>query len=146
MEENKPQKPLSIVEAGNYLKEQSDDTVMKANIKKDIDKAQISVAPPRDRINYIAYALNFLTNVSPEVEKAFLEITGTISSSISRSDIAKLLRKIMVCRVNGYSVQAIAHHLKEQPKIIETLEKLAVVAVGEEMERHKVTNIPIIGN
>jgi len=146
MDINKPQQPLSIEQAGNYLKEQSDDKVMKANIKKDIDKAKISIAPEGDRIRYLSYALNFLTSVSPEVERAFLTISGTISSSISCRDIAKLLRKIMACRINGYSVQAIAHHLKEPVERIKMLEKLAIIAVQEEIERHKVSDIPILNN
>ena len=142
MEENK--QPLNIEQAGNYIKSKEKD--MKAGIKKDIEKAQISIAPEQDRVAYLMSALRLFTTVSPQVERAFLTMTGTISSSLSRRDIAALLKRILILRVAGFTICSIAQSIKEPMELTASLEELGKIAVREELERHKITGLTLFGN
>jgi hypothetical protein len=141
MEENK--KPLNIEQAHNYLAEK--EKTVAEDIKKEASKAQITVTPKPDRIKYLLYALSFLKSVSPEVERAFFRITGFISASMSNSEIARLLKRILTLRVAGCSIKRISYHLKEEPRKIEFMEQLALIAVNETIEKLKLEGIPILG-
>lgn len=127
-------KPLSIEQAGNLLKEK--EKTLKEDVKADIAKAQISVAPEQDRVTFLLYALCYLNTVSPEVERAFLTITGTISASLTRKQIAELLKKILALRVHGFGIAQIAKHLREPIERIASLEELGKIAVGEAIQKH----------
>lgn len=142
IEHNSSQRPMSIEEATNFLKEKTKD--IKKVVKKDVDKAQISTAMPEDRKKYLNYVLSLLDNVSPEVYRAFLGITGTISSSLTKKQVAELLRRILVCRTVGYSISAIARSIKEPVEVTKKIERLGLIAVGEAIERHKLGGVPII--
>jgi len=135
---------LNTEQAINYIK--AKEKTAAQDIKKDIEKAKISITPQPDRVKYLSYALSFLTTVSPEVEKAFFKVTEFISASMSSKAIAKMLKTILKLRIHNYSVERIAYHLKTEPKKIMLLERLAIIAVGETIQRLRLEGIPILGN
>uniref|UniRef100_A0A6H1ZNK2 Uncharacterized protein n=1 Tax=viral metagenome TaxID=1070528 RepID=A0A6H1ZNK2_9ZZZZ len=136
-------KPMSFEQAVNYLNKKRKDA--KQDAKKNAEKAQISLALEPDRRKYLLYTLSCLDTVSFEVEKVFLQITKSVSSSISRKDIALMLRQILLLRVYNYSIKQIADKLKESPVVIVRCEQLGMIAVQEAIQRHKINGIPLVG-
>jgi len=143
MKNDKTKKPLNIEQAGNFIRES--EKTAPADIRERARQAPITVTPEKDRKKYLLYATSLLTTVNLEVETAFLRITGNISSSISRKDIAATLKRILLLRIYGCSCQRIAWNLKEREETIEALEKLGTIAVADTITKLRLTGIPILG-
>jgi len=139
----KPQKPMSITEAGNYLKEKN--KTMPQDVKQQVKDIPISLASPKDRFRYLMYGLSLFTDVSESAKNAFCAITNKTSSFHSTREVAMMLRKLMVLRINGYSRESISHHLKESVPTIGKCEELALKIMGELITKHKGSGLPIIG-
>jgi len=137
-------KPLSFDQAINWLKELKDNLTGK--VKKDIsEQAKISMAPPKDRREFLMYAVSLLRDVSSENMRQFYRISGKSSHLYSSSELAELYRKLLTLRIGGYTMKAIAYFLKENIEVLEKVEKLAMAAAEEAIERAKVGAIPLLG-
>ena len=137
------QKPMNIEQAGNYLKEKI--KTMPADIKKQAKAEPISIAPPKDRINYLMYGISVMTNVSETIKNKWCTIANKTPGMYTTKEVCGVLRKILVLRINGYSTQQIAHHLKSQELAIIQSEELAVQAIGQAIEQKQATAVPILG-
>jgi hypothetical protein len=140
-EDKKPQKPFSITEAGNYLKEKN--KTLADEIHKETEKQQISTALPQDRIAYLMHALSYLDDVSPEVYRAFMRISGTISSSLTRTDVAALLQRILLARTYGFGISYIANAIKEPIERVAQLEELGMIACSEQLHKKGMAGVPV---
>ena len=140
---DKPHKPMSITEAGNFLKEKNE--TMAADMKKEAKAAPISFASPEDRQRYLLYGISLLMDISESAKNAWCMITGKAPGLYSTKQVAEMLRKLLVLRINGYSVRNIAHHLHTTPVIIEQVERLALSTIADIITRKQKTEIPIIG-
>ena len=138
-----PKKPLNLEQAGNYLKEK--DKTLKEDMKKDVKKAPISLAPPKDRHNYIMYGISLMVSIPESIKNRWCLLVGKSPAMYSTQEVRNILRKLLVLRLNNYSIKDIAHHMKSTEKIIEKVEELATEAVKLAIERKKNTGIPIIG-
>jgi hypothetical protein len=133
--------PLSIEQALNFLKAKEKD--IPGDVAKDIAKSSISVADPREMRQYLLSIIPLLQTVSPEVERAFLTITGTVSASLTKREIARIFRLVLSLRVYSMGYTHIATYLKERMETIIALEELAKIAMQEELHRHKLTDKPM---
>lgn len=137
-------RPLSIEQAFNWLKEKKDNLFKKA--KQDVsDQAKISLAPPEDRRKYLSYGISLLRDVSSENMRQFYRVSGKSPRLYSSSELAELYRKLLTLRVNGYSIKMIAFYLKVEPAILEKVEVLAMAAAEGSIERAKVGAVPLLG-
>ncbi len=129
---------LNFEKAVNYIKSRA--KTMKADVKKDISSAQISMALPQDRKRYLAYTISCLDEVSPAIMR---EIPNR--ETYSRKEAAKLLRHLLILRCSGLSTTRLAHDFKVSEEQVKRLEEVAVIAVKEAIERKKLTGVPILG-
>ena len=142
-EEIKPQKPMSIEQAGNYLKEKTE--TIAEDMKREAKKHAVSVALPEDRKRYLMYGISLLEDVSESLKNTWCAITNKAPALYTTKEVSQILRKLLVLRINGYSVKQISHHLHEMTMTIEKAEALAIRAVQEAMTRRKNTGYPIVG-
>ena len=138
-----PKKPLNLEQAGNYLKEK--DKTLKEDMKKDVKKAPISLAPPKDRHNHIMYGISLMVSIPESIKNRWCLLVGKSPTMYSTQEVRNILRKLLVLRLNNCSIKDIAHHMKSTEKIITKVEELAKEAVKLAIERKKNTGIPIIG-
>lgn len=137
------QKPLSIEQAGNYLKAR--EKTIDSDIKKDIAKSQISVTPEQDRKAYLQYAVSVLEKVDMEIVRLFARIVNKTPEMFNGGEVAGFLRKILVLKIYGYSNGYIGKIIKELPITVASLEELAIKAVKNEIIRRKSNELPLIG-
>lgn len=143
-EEIKPEKPLSIEQAGNYLNEKM--KTIAEDMKREARKQDISVALPEDRKRYLMYGISFLSDdISESLKNTWCAIVGKSPSLYTTREVTLILRKLLALRVNGYSLKQISHHLGEVAVIVEKVEALAIKAVQEAMVRKQRTGFPVIG-
>ena len=136
-------KPLSIEQAGNFLKEKV--KTMPEDTKKEAKKQPISVAPTGDRIKYLMYGITILTDVSEAIKNRWCNLTEKSTGMYSTKEVCQMLRRILVLRINGYTIKNIAHHLKATEVEVLQSESLAVAAIKENIEKKKDSGIPILG-
>ena len=141
--DKKPQKPLSIEQAGNFLKEK--DKTMRADAKKEAAKNPISVAPPKDRSAFLMYGISLLTSISETNKNKWCTVAGKQPSMYTTKEALKNLRAILILRINGYSIKEISHHLRVTEDIVLKSEALAIQTIREAISRVKATKVPIIG-
>jgi hypothetical protein len=139
-----PKQPLSIEQAGNYLKEKNKTAA--ADIKKEAKDNPISYAIPEDRAKYLIYGISLLEDVSESAKNTWAAITGKSSGLYSTKEVCSILRKLLVLRINGYSREAIAHHLKSDIVTLGKCEELAIRVVRDAIETKRNTTIPLIGH
>ena len=137
-------KPMSIDQAGNYIKEKA--KTMAEDTKKEARKAPISLAPPQDRKAYLMYGISLLDNISESAKILWCKIANKAPALYSTREVAMMLKKLLVLRINGYSLQQIAHHLHTTIPVIEQSEELAVKVVCEAIETRRLAGVPILGN
>lgn len=136
-------KNMSIEQAGNYLKEKIE--TMPKDIKKETKKAPISLALSEDRKRYLLYGISLLNDISESAKNLWGKIANKAPAMYSTKEVAIMLKKLLVLRINGYSLQQIAHHCKTTIPVIEQSEELAVKVVCEAIETRRLTGIPVIG-
>jgi len=136
-------KPLSIEQAGNFLKEKV--KTMPEDTKKEAKKQPISIAPTEDRTRYLMYGISILTDVSESIKSKWCTLTGKSTGLYSTKEVCQMLRKILVLRINGYTIKNIAHHLKSPETEVSQSENLAVSAIKENIRIKKNRDIPILG-
>jgi len=135
---------FNLEQAGNYLKELKNKLVTK--IKKAVsNEAKISTAFPKDRIKFLAYAISLLDNVSRENIHLFCKVTGKSLNLYSGTELADWFKKLLILRINGYSLRQIAYILKTPPETLEKVEQIALMAVSEIIEKTKVGALPLVG-
>uniref|UniRef100_A0A6M3IIX8 Uncharacterized protein n=1 Tax=viral metagenome TaxID=1070528 RepID=A0A6M3IIX8_9ZZZZ len=143
MEEKRPQKPMSIEQAGNLLAEKKE--TMAEDMKAESKKAPISMADIKDRKAYLIYGVSLLNDVSESAKNTWCALIGKPAALYATKNVAQMLRKFMVLRINGYSIQQIGHHLKTPDTILERVEDLAIKVVGEAITKSQSNGTPIIG-
>lgn len=143
MEDTAPKQALNISQAFNYLSSLKDKLVGK--MKRAVKDAQISVAPPRDRRNFIAYGVSLLQKVDSDDADLFYKVTGKSPNLYSNTELAEMFRKLLLLRANQYSIKQIAYVLKSQPEVLEKVELIAVEACKKAIERAKVGAVPLLG-
>lgn len=137
------QKPLSIEQAGNFLKEKNE--TMAADMKKEAKAAPISFASPEDRRRYLLYGISLLGDISESAKNTWCMLTDKAPALYTTKQVAEILRKLLVLRINGYSVKKIAYHVHTSPAVIEQVERLALSTIADIITRKQKTEIPIIG-
>lgn len=136
-------KNMSIEQAGNYIAEKT--KTIAEDVKKEARKAPITVAPERDRQAYLMYGISLLEDISESAKNLWCKITNKAPALYSTKEVAMMLKKLLVLRINGYSLQQIAHHLHTTIPVIEQSEELAVRVTYEAIETRRLSGIPIIG-
>jgi len=136
--------PFNFEQAANWLKD------IKANLERRVkkavkDDAKISMALPQDRAKYLSYAIRFLDRVDSEHINLFYKVTGRIPSTYSEAELAEMFRKLLVLRVNGYSVERIAKHLHTPVDTMKKVELIAVSAISVAIKKARAEEIPILG-
>lgn len=142
--ESMAMKPLSIEQAGNFIKDKSE--TIAADIKQEAKKQAISTALPEDRKRYLMYGISFLGEVSESVKNSWCAITGKAPALYATKEVTQILRRFLVLRINGYSLLQISHHLKESVIILEKVEALAIRVAQEAIARKRNTGYPLMGN
>lgn len=142
-EEAKPQKPLSIEQAGNYLSEKIANVA--SEMKREAKKHPVSVALPEDRKRYLMYSISLLEDISESTKNAFCAVTNKATALYTTKGVTDMLRKLLALRINGYSIQQISHHLRESTITIEKAEAVAIKAVQEAIAKKQRTGYPIVG-
>ena len=135
---------LSIAQAGNYIATQK--KTIAEDIKKEAKKAPITLSLERDRKAYLMYGISLLTDISESAKNLWCRITNKTPVLYTTREVTVMLKKLLVLRINGYSLQQIAHHLHTTIPVIEQSEELAVKVVCQAIETRKLTGIPILGN
>lgn len=144
-EEIKPlQKPLSIEQAGNFIAEKSE--TIAEDMKAEARKHAVSTALPEDRKRYLMYGISLLYDISESLKNTWCAITNKAPAMYTTKNVAEILRKLLVLRINGYSIQQISHHLHESVITVGKVEMVAVKAVQEAIARKKAFGYPIVGN
>ncbi len=136
-------KNMSIEQAGNYLAEKK--KPMGEDIKKESRQAPITLALKEDRKTYLMYGIFLLGDISESAKNLWCKITNKAPVLYSTKAVAVMLKKLLVLRINGYSLQQIAHHLHTTIPVIEQSEELAVRVVCEAIETRRLTGVPLIG-
>lgn len=136
-------KNMSIEQAGNYIKEKA--KTMAEDTKKEVKKAPITLAPEQDRKSYLMYGISLLGDISESAKNLWCQITNKAPALYSTKEVAIMLKKLLVLRINGYSLQQIAHHLHTTIPVIEQSEELAVRVICEAIETRRLIGVPIIG-
>ena len=114
------------------MKEKLSNGSFKSDVLKRIkDESKISIAPPRDRMAYLLNAINGLDEVTGHGERVFLAITGEISSNFTRKQIAKILKKVLLARINGWTYYQISTLFKRTEDFVKALEELARLELNE---------------
>lgn len=142
-EENKPQKPMSIEQAGNYLAEKKDKMQEEAKIQA--KSAPISLAPAQDRRDFLMYAISQMEDVSESDKNEWCRISGKAPAMYSTKEVCRMFKQLLCLRMNGYGYDGIAKHLKTAPEVIKRSESLALQCVSQAIEKRKHSAIPIIG-
>jgi hypothetical protein len=140
---DKPQKPLNIEQAGNFLKEKKE--TMAADMKKEAKAAPISFASPEDRQRYLLYGISLLGDVSETAKNTWCMLTNNAPALYTTRQVAEMLRKLLVLRINGYSIKNIAYHVHTTPAVVEQVERLALSTIADLITKKQKTEIPIIG-
>jgi hypothetical protein len=139
----KIQRPLSIEQAGNFLREKNE--TMAEDAKQAAKAAPISFATPGDRTKYLIYGISLMEDVSESTKNTWCSITGKAHALYTTKAVCDILRKLLVLRINGYSIQHIAHHLHTDVVTLGKVEKLAIDTIMQVISRKQNTEIPIIG-
>jgi hypothetical protein len=142
-EEKTVQKPMSIEQAGNFIKEKRE--TVAEDMKKEAKEAPISFASPEDRKSYLIYGISLMTDVSEQTKNDFCSITGRAASLYTTKEVSLLLRKFLVLRINGYSLESLQHHLKTNKIILGKVEVLALRTIKGIIDRKRNSELPIIG-
>jgi len=137
------QKPMSIEQAGNYLKEKSE--TMPADMKKAASTAPISFALPRDRIAYLMYGISLFYDMPETLKNRWCAIAGKSPVMYTTKEVAILLRKLLILRINGYSRKQIARHMKIKPEMIFKAEEIAIKSIKYAIEKKQNTGVAILG-
>ena len=136
-------KPMSIEQAGNFLKEKQ--KTVAEDMKKEAKEAPISFASPEDRKKYLIYGISLMTDISEQAKNDFCSITGRAASLFTTKEVSLLLRKFLVLRINGYSLENLQYHLKTNKIILSKVESLALRTIKEIIDRKCNSKIPVIG-
>ncbi len=138
-----PRQPLSITQAFNFLKATKDKAV--DTIKRAVSKAQISVAPPGDRIKFLNYGISLLHKVNEEEAYHFFKVTGKSRAMYSDTEVANILKQVLTLRIHKYSIRQIAYILKTTPEIMRKVEIIAISACNRSIDKAKSEKLPLIG-
>lgn len=137
------QKPLNLEQAANFIK--AKEKTIASDIKQEVSKQAISMAPPEDLKRYLIYGVSLLDNISESLKNAWCAACDKPSVMYTTKDVATLLKKYLILRVNGYSIRQIAHHLKTTEITLGKVDGIAIRAVKEAIEKRQATGIPILG-
>lgn len=138
-----PKKQLNIEQAGNYIKEKN--KTLAADVKKKVKDAPVSFALPKDRHKHLMYGISLLVDISETIKNRWCTLTGHSPGLYTTKEVCQILRKIIVLRINGYSLKQISHHLKVKEPVMQQSEALAVEAIKYAIEKKQNTSIPILG-
>lgn len=114
----------SVEQANNWLDEyegNSKDGYHEENFVR-YEKGDVTVAPRRDRIKYIEYAISLLDPVKYEREIILLTL-----------------------RTRGYPIERIAQEIGTTVKDVKEIEALAMKKVQDEIAHTKATKTPLVG-
>jgi len=142
-EENKPQKPMSIEQAGNYLSEKKANMPQEA--KKQAKSAPISLAPGKDRRRFLVYAISQMEDISESDKNEWCRISGKAPAMYSTKEVCRMFKQLLCLRMNGYGYDGIARHLNTSAAVIRKSEALALKCVSSAIDKRRNSAIPIIG-
>ena len=129
---------FNFTEAMNKIMERR--KTAKVHVKKDIDTAKISLAPPQDRRAYLAYCIRALDEVSSDIFRQIPDNRG-----YTRKSAAQMLRRLLILSCLGHPTPSIARDSKMPVEKVENLLKIAVEAVKEAIAIKTKAGIPILG-
>lgn len=141
MEEN--QKPMSIEQAGNYLAEKRE--TVEEDIKAEVKKNPISVAPPRDRIKYLQYGLSLMEDISEHMKIMWCTAANRAPGMYTTKEVCELMKKHLFLRMHGYSDKYLAKYLHETEDTLRQCEVVAVAAVKIAIAKRMATSVPLVG-
>jgi hypothetical protein len=141
--EIKPQKPLSIEQAGNLIKEKKE--TLASDMKKEAKNAPISIADPEERKRYLLYGISLLDDISEANKNAWCSLAGKAPGLYTTRNVAKMLKMFLTLRTHNFSLVQIAYKLQISPDKLEKIELLALQCVMENREKTRNTGIPIFG-
>ena len=135
----KPANRLSFNQAAGKIREMKDNLAsgkFKNEVEEQIKKeAQISIAPPNDRMAFLLNAINGMDEATADGERVFYIITQEIKSTFTRKQIGKFLKEILRAKIDGHSNLKIAKYFGKTEKAITALEELAKLELKTHLER-----------
>ena len=143
MEQNDKEhmKPLSIEEAANYLTEHKKE--IGALIKKEAHEQPIAFATLTQTGQYLAYCVSLLDDISPSTAGFFFMLMER--TKYSKEDIIKLLRLILIAKINLHSNRRIAKTFGIPRTVVNKLELIAATAVKEIIQKKQLIGKPVLG-
>lgn len=142
MKKDEP-KNMSIEQAGNYIKEKTENA--KHDIKQEVKDKPISFASVEDRVKFLKYGISLLNNISEFDKNKWCKITGKAEAMYSTKEVTKIIRQLLVLRVNGYPIKVIADFLKTTPMVVSNCEQLGIRIIKDNIDKIQKNNVPIVG-
>ncbi|HAG51718.1 MAG TPA: hypothetical protein DCL42_10365 [Deltaproteobacteria bacterium] len=140
MEDNRP---LNFEQACNYLDEKKE--TLAEDTKKDAQGFDAIVnASPESRKKALMYWLCRVDWISPAVKK-LIPAEFLLGGGESNKELLRSMKHFMTLRIYGHSLPYISNYLGRSVQSLLKMEKAAIVAIREEMEKTQKNCIPILG-
>ncbi len=132
--------PLNIEQAIRYLKEHVKH--VKEEIKKQVGKSQISVAPVNDRMKYLTYCISLLEEVDEDLLRM---MPVNIRTIYSRRELAEFFRWFLTQKIHFATDERLAKETGVPLDLIKDIDIYAQEAVFRAIKKVKQTGIPLVG-
>ena len=129
-------KPLSINEAFNKIK--ADEPANLEKVKKEAQNVDITTAPPKDRKNFLNYAISLLNDIDHD-------LSVKLPFNATSKQMARILKTFMFLRVNGVSDRQMAKQFGVERGVVKRVEIIGREAIKRAVERNVKAGVPIIG-
>jgi hypothetical protein len=133
-------KPLTLEQAINYLREHQ--KTVKADIKKQVESSQITIAPVNDRIKYLKYCISLLDEVDEDLLRL---MPVNIRTIYSRRELAEFFRWFLMEKIYFASDEKLAKETGVPLDLIKDIDIYAQEAVFRAIKKVKQTGLPLIG-
>jgi hypothetical protein len=141
--EEKPQKPMSIEQAGNYLTEKR--KTAEEDIKAEVKKNPISVAPAGDRFKYLQYGLSLMEDISEHQKILWCTAARRAPNMYTTKEVCELMKKHLFLRMNGYSNRALGRVMGAPESSLNQCEVISIDSVKIAIGQRIATSTPIVG-
>ncbi len=134
-------RPLNLEQAIRYLKEHS--KKVKADIKKQVDSSQITIAPVNDRIKYLTYCISLLEEVDEDLLRL---MPVNIRTLYSRRELAEFFKWFLTQKIYFATDERLVKETGVPLDLIKDIEVYAQEAVFRAIKYKRATGIPLVGS
>jgi len=133
-------KPLNIEQAIRYLKKHQ--KRVKADIKKQVESSQITIAPINDRIKYLTYCISLLEEVDEDLLRL---MPVNIRTAYSRKELGEFFRWFLTQKIYFATDEKLSHETGVPLDLIKDIDIYAQEAVFRAIKKKRETGISILG-